>query len=135
MSWAVRLELIRFIFKIYQLLPQLPVVSPPVVSFPPVFEPSKVKQLEEDGYFSIFRVKNKLWCMRVDRFFVCELRSAKLTAQAETQGCGCHSMLMIGQLISVGQSKRMNFHANKNVVQTFIKMYLWCLDEKPISPH
>ena len=58
--------------------------------------------------------------MRVDRFFVCEVRTANLTAQAETQGCGCLSTLMIGQLISVGQSKRMNFHANKNIVQTFL---------------
>ena len=71
-----------------------------------------------------------IWCMRVDRFFVCELRSAKLTASAETQGCGCRSMLMIGQLILVDQSKRMNFHANKNMVQTFLEMSLWCLDQR-----
>ena len=73
--------------------------------------------------------------MRVDRFFVCELRSANLNVKAETQGCGCHSILIIGQLISVGQSKRMNFHANKNMVQRFLEMSLWCLDEKAISPH
>ena len=68
--------------------------------------------------------------MQVDRFLVCELQSGKLTAQAETQGCGCHSMQMIGQLILVGQSKSMN----STQIKIWFKPSLWSLwSEKTIS--